>query len=344
VSVSENSMARVVGTSGAWKQVTAAVAELGISCSHPQEIRLALDEMKATYGQRTAQFYVQVDNEISALKDGLPKLTEQVRSRIEAESALVADQTERLDASIAELRLERRIWRRLGNYFRIRSRQRLKETLQTDLLQFINKANERVSQCQQQIQNTTENRSQIVQDRKHRLDTTISRLATILASTELAGACVELEIAEVLSRLPTECWVFHDVRLEADHFMRFEGVPLQSAQLDHVALTANGVFVIEAKNWSRGFVEAHNFFDPFTQVGRGRFLCQALLRERGYETKVRGIVATRSKLPGKRDDQFVKVLGPRELNGYILWFKSAPMTIVEINGIRDFFESRVALA
>jgi hypothetical protein len=65
--------------------------------------------------------------------------------------------------------------------------------------------------------------------------------------------------------------------------------------------------------------------NPFTQVGRSSFLCKVLLRDEGYDTKVRSIIATCGKLPAKRGDQYVKVLRPDELTGYITWFKDPPL-------------------
>src|SRR5689334_17589755 len=90
------------------------------------------------------------------------------------------------------------------------------------------------------------------------------------------------------------------------------------------------------------FVEGQSYFDPYTQVGRARFLCQVLLRNRGYSTKVRSIIATRGELPAKREDQRVKVLRPHELPGYIMWFKDTRMDPSQTDGIRDYLKSMVA--
>jgi hypothetical protein len=185
------------------------------------------------------------------------------------------------------------------------------------------------------------NKSFIVDQRKEGLDLTIGRLEAMLRSRELAGAQAEIEVIEKLSQLPPSFHVFNDVQLNADHFMRFDGVPLQSAQIDHVVLAPFGVFVIETKNWSQEFVDGGAHFDPFSQVGRSRFLCQVLLRDAGCDTKVRSIIACKGKLPPKRQDQYVKILQIPELNGYIRWFKDPPLHQNRFAEVKRFLELRM---
>lgn len=317
------------------------LVELGLPVAHPRDIGTELDKLRDSYDERVAQFFVQVGNEIAALESQLAQMRVDMESRIQAKSATLTQQMAQTDLRISQLQAEHGFFRRLLNRGRVKLAQHQRRSIQAEFNKFCVSLNNAIATVENRAEDMKESKSHIVEQRKSSLDLTIARLENILTSKELAGAQAEVEVVEFLAKLPAQCYVFNDVRLEADNFMRFEGVPLQSAQADHVVLTPQAVFVIEVKNWSREFVEDRDYFDPYTQVGRARFLCQVLLRERGHHTKVRSIIATKGKLPGKREDQYVKVLSPRELNGYIMWFKDPPMPQEEIAEIRDFLERRV---
>jgi uncharacterized membrane protein YgcG len=83
------------------------------------------------------------------------------------------------------------------------------------------------------------------------LDQALTYLRSLLHSAELAGAEAELAVIDHLRTLPSSAVVFNDVRLKATRYIRFNGIALMSAQIDHVVLTPAGVFVIETKRWSQ---------------------------------------------------------------------------------------------
>ena len=139
------------------------------------------------------------------------------------------------------------------------------------------------------------------------------------ASVE-AGARAERAIAERLRALPAPACLFHDVRLEAERRIRFEGAGLLSAQIDYVVLTRAGVFVVEVKGWSERFAGSGNYHDPFDQVRRAGYLCYDLVRDRVRGVKVRSILAAVGSLPTAPRGSFVKVLTPQRLSGYIAHF------------------------
>jgi hypothetical protein len=105
-----------------------------------------------------------------------------------------------------------------------------------------------------------------------------------------AGAHGEERVADVLARLSDEYWVLHDVRLVAKEPLQFEGKRLLSAQVDHLVVGPTGVFVIEAKNWSKAHASEERSFTPFQQVRRAGYVCFRILNDEVGETKVRQVV------------------------------------------------------
>ncbi|MGF1573986.1 MAG: nuclease-related domain-containing protein [Sumerlaeia bacterium] len=93
---------------------------------------------------------------------------------------------------------------------------------------------------------------------------------------------------------------------------------MKTAQLDHVVIGPSGIFIIETKNWSRKFVEAGEFHDPYSQIGRANHLCYQISREADAFLKSRDIIATRTRLPEKPKASFAKILTPEKIVGNIL--------------------------
>lgn len=170
------------------------------------------------------------------------------------------------------------------------------------------------------------------------IDQAIAHVRSILGSAELAGAQAEVAVIARLRTLPPPAVVFNDVRLRATRFMRFDGVPLQSAQIDHVVLTPGGIFVVETKRWTARFVASGAFHNPFDQVRRANYLCHSLLRASIGKTRVRSIIATDGQLPEAPSDSYVKVLRLDGLAGYIAGFRSAELSPSQFNRAREFFE------
>jgi hypothetical protein len=163
----------------------------------------------------------------------------------------------------------------------------------------------------------------------------VARLEYLQNSPELAGARAELAVVEQLKRLPAGYIVLNDVRLRASRFHRYNGVPLQSAQIDHLVISPAGIFVIETKVWSREFVESGSYHDPFDQVGRAGYLCYDTVKPFG-KVQVRSIIACAGHLPDKPDEAKVAVRRVEELNGYITYFKDRVLSPELMAELREY--------
>lgn len=210
---------------------------------------------------------------------------------------------------IAELHAEGSVWRSIANWFRIRGYKKAIAQLYLE-----------------------EGRCFAA------LTMNISRLESLLGSGELAGARAELDVIAHLARLPANFIVFNDIRLTADRFIRFNGIPLQSAQLDHVVLSPAGVFVIETKCWGSRFVESGAYHDPFDQVQRASYLCYDQLRTQFGKVRVRSVIACVGKLPATPKDSRVKVLPISEIASYISWFRDKEFTADRLLQVRRYLE------
>jgi hypothetical protein len=170
----------------------------------------------------------------------------------------------------------------------------------------------------------------------------IAALEAMYKSPEYAGARAELEVIMMLRGLPGNYVVINNLQLKARRFIRYEGVPLQSAQIDHLVLSPAGIFVIETKRWSEGFTRSGSYHNPFDQVQRARYLCVDLLKPHFGKLPVRSIILTEGALPPAPPDSFVKVLHLTDLNGYITWFKQRELEPEQQAAIRAFLQERVA--
>ncbi len=162
-----------------------------------------------------------------------------------------------------------------------------------------------------------------------------------LHSPELTGAKAELEVIWRLRSLPGGYTVFNNVQLNSRRFIKFNDVPLQSAQLDHVVLSPAGVFVIETKCWSRQFSESGHYHNPFDQVQRARYLCWDLLKAEYGKLPVRAIILTSDSLPAAPPDSYTKVLYSKDLTGYITWFNRQELSPDVLRDVARYLADRV---
>jgi hypothetical protein len=138
----------------------------------------------------------------------------------------------------------------------------------------------------------------------------------VIASKDFAGAVAEVAVIEELNSLSAGSLVFNDVRMESGRYIHFGGKPLMSAQIDTLAITSVGVFVVEVKNWSREFALSGEGFSPYEQASRASYLVFDRLRSAGISAKVRAIIATQGSLPDRGDSK-VAVVQIGRLRRYI---------------------------
>ncbi len=173
------------------------------------------------------------------------------------------------------------------------------------------------------------------------LSENIQKLEALLQSRELAGAKAELDVIAQLACLPAEYTIFNNIRLRAARYIKFNGVALYSAQLDHLVLSPAGVFVIETKHWSKEFSESGRYHNPFDQVERAGYLCYDLLNKAFGKVRVRSIILSAGSLPMAPTDSYVKVMHLLELTKYVAGFNHVELMPSQIHDLHQYFEQRV---
>lgn len=170
----------------------------------------------------------------------------------------------------------------------------------------------------------------------------ICKLEALLESPEARGSAGELAVAAELQGLSDDFWVFHDVRLLANTFLRFDEKPVQSAQVDHLVVGPTGVFLIETKSWSRSTASGKQYFDPYEQVGRAGLLCHCLLKDSGLPNRVRTIIASHQWIAESRLRGYTERMPPDRLAGY-LQTRQAALSSADVARVVAFVKEHLSV-
>jgi hypothetical protein len=145
----------------------------------------------------------------------------------------------------------------------------------------------------------------------------LDAIRAIIASPEMIGARAEVRVAEELRQLSDAFEVLHHLHLRASHFVRHNGKPVVSAEIDHLVVGPTGIYLVETKCWGARFVAEGAFFNPFEQTERAGLLCHVLLKEAQLPAKVRQIVTPFASLPEPPQGSYTRVVAPDRLRRWI---------------------------
>ncbi|HUS13127.1 MAG TPA: NERD domain-containing protein [Pyrinomonadaceae bacterium] len=320
----------VIGTSGAWKDVlvkTAMIAPL-TSASTPRELKERVAACELASKDVFAQAFTRLSESVRQNLDQHLREIDQMAESADVLRQRVRPKLDELEDSIAALTE--------GNYFeRIKAR-RLSQHFAEYHAMLLSRCAEIRAEADQQRERLNQlvkpaERERIV---AKQLEDDLAMMKAILDSNELAGAAAEMEVIEELSRMDGEVLIFNDVKLEAPEFIRFEGKPLMSAQIDTLVITPAAVFVLEVKNWSRRFAKSGEGFDPFEQVSRASYLVYRILQEVGIVAKTKAVIVTNGHLPEK-GDRIVAVVPVSRIKTYIQGFGSGYLNVDQIRAALD---------
>ncbi|MBZ0152329.1 MAG: NERD domain-containing protein [Planctomycetes bacterium] len=164
----------------------------------------------------------------------------------------------------------------------------------------------------------------------------IESLESLNGTPIARGAVGEHAVEAELRRLCNQYWVLHDVRLRAKSFLRFDGKPVQSAQIDHLIVGPTGVFVLETKSWSSSTVACGGHFDPFEQVGRAGLLTHVLLKDADLFDRVHNVIVSHQPVSASRNRRYTENVRPGQLLGFVRTRK-AVLSEAEAETIASFF-------
>ncbi|MCF6132255.1 nuclease-related domain-containing protein [Flavobacterium wongokense] len=164
------------------------------------------------------------------------------------------------------------------------------------------------------------------------------------------GAIGEQKVVKVLESLPDDYILINDFRcsFQSPIYNRRNNDYIKSVQIDHVLICPSGIFIIETKNWSKNSLEKLYLFSPVQQVRRTNYALYKIVTDRIKKSSwdftkshwgdrkipMRNIIAFTNEKPTE-EFELVKILGLRELLGYIKYFTPC-LSPKEVQTIADF--------
>ncbi|NCU04749.1 MAG: NERD domain-containing protein [Chitinophagaceae bacterium] len=150
------------------------------------------------------------------------------------------------------------------------------------------------------------------------------------------GALGEHKVVKELEHLSDENSLINDFALTFHQaiYHRQENDYIKTIQIDHLLVTASGIFLIETKNWSEKSLNSLDLRSPVQQVKRTNFALFRLLTE-GIANKsvhlnrhhwgdrkipIRNLIVLTNSKPNE-EFQHVKILTLDELLSYVRYFK-----------------------
>ena len=134
-----------------------------------------------------------------------------------------------------------------------------------------------------------------------------------------AGARGELRVLDRLSELPDDYHVLCGVNIELPYWVTYNGKKnLRSAQMDYVVASHKGVYMIEVKNWSRGYANRHDGLSPYEQTDRAGRVLWIFLKSWRFSPRVTNVLlSTRGSFEYNRNYKPVFVSSLDRINQFI---------------------------
>jgi len=314
-------VAKVIGTSQAWSHIVETLASRNLTVNKIEDIQQLLKQKSSEYEKEKEEAIKNFECELEQTIRNFNETKASFQSTLESLKKESDSQIELIEIAIQILEDERRFIKRIINKSRIREYRKQIHNIKARHNRYFQNLQASIIDKQKDIEFRKSNRGKTIEDQCQKTKGDINYIEQALSSPFRAGAAAELELIELLSKLPESFYIINDVELVLKNGIQFDGEWLQSAQIDHLIVSPAGVFVIETKNWSKEFSEYGDYFDPYQQVKRSSYLCYKLLQNKFGGTKVRSIIAYKGTIPNKPDDSNAKVLQFNKVNSYILSFK-----------------------
>jgi len=133
------------------------------------------------------------------------------------------------------------------------------------------------------------------------------------------GATGELKVLDVLSELNDDYNVFCGVNIGLPYWVTYNGQKnLRSAQMDFVVASHKGVFMIEVKNWSRGYAQRHDALNPYEQTDRAGRVLWIFLKSWRFSPRVTNVLlSTQGTFEYNKNYRAVFVSSLDRINNFI---------------------------
>jgi hypothetical protein len=325
-------MAHIIGKSGAWKDVVNSMASLGFEIQNVADISniLAEEKGKLIDVEKVTEKMLEEEEQNFSRKN--KDLDESYQKAVDRNKKKIVQYENQIMTEIHQLQVPVSFFKKPKQKIQLaRKKRRLKQLKQKSIDFFENLQNKRDTERKRL---RSEHKAKVfdIEEKAGKIKFNIEMIQNLLASPELAGALAELQMIEFLGSLPDSYYVLNDVQLSLGRAMLFDDKWRRTAQIDTLVISPSSIFVIEVKNWSREFVQTHDYHNPYDQVEWATYLCH---KQTGV--LCRSIVAHTGNIPKKPEWSYAKVLLLRDVKNYILWFKDINLTPDKMDAIANWF-------
>jgi hypothetical protein len=314
-------MASIYGTSGAWKEIAAKLETYQLKADHPREIELLLQSCVKESEEQFDKAIQAIEAETTLLEQEIAREKEKVHVKLENYAEEHALEIKQAELTVDFYRHERSIFNVVRSFFRIRRETGKLEGLQKTLQDYRDEIEHELHEKEAQLEQIKANKSAMAEAACRETRERVEMLKSISGSHELAAAITELEMIEILSRLPDNFHILNDVRLRAERGIRFEGEWLIRGEINNLVVAPSGLFAIEVNSGSKQTAQKDASVDPRDQIKRAAHLCYSFLKPEFPTVSVRSILAYRGHIPESQKTEIVKTLPIPEVPAYITWFK-----------------------
>lgn len=250
------------------------------------------------------------------------------------------EEIERLKAQFLSLAISNRnFWKKLKNYFSIRTLRRRIKYLENEFPFIVNQS---VYELEEQ-QRKNEKRLDFINTRFDEAVTEncffelnalqIKKKQVDEVNSMIYGALGEQKVVKELEKLPDDYVLINDFALtfQPPIYNRKENDYIKSIQIDHLLIAPSGLFLIETKNWSEKSMNNHNLRSPVEQLRRTNFALFSILNNSivslglsqhhwgKKKVSLKSLLVFTNQKPSQ-EFQYVKVLTVNQLVSYIKYF------------------------
>ena len=314
-------MTNVYGTSGAWKEITTKLEPYQLKADHPREIELLLQSFNLEYGQQFHKAKQAIETEIDLLEQEILQEKEKVHTELEKFAEEHALEVKQAELTVDFYRHERSLFNFVRSFFRIRRETGKLEGLHKTLQDYRDEIEHELHEKEAQLEQIKATKNQQADAACRETRERVEILKSISGSPGLAVAIAELEMIDILSRLPENFHILNDIRLRTDRGIRFEGEWLVSGEINNLVVAPAGLFAIEVNSGGKQVANKDATFEPSKQIKRAAHLCHSFLKPEFPTVTVRSILAYRGHFLESQKTGIVKTLPLAEVPAYITWFK-----------------------
>jgi len=314
-------MASIYGTSGAWKGIVARLDSYQLKAERPDEIELLLQSCNLDYEQQFDKAKSAIENEIALLGQDIDQEREKVRVELQKFADEHALEIKQAEVNVDFYRHDRSIFNSVRSFFRIKRETGKLEGLQKTIQGYHDEIGHELHEKEAQFEQIKTTKEHMADAACREIREKVEILKSISGSAELANAVAELEMIEILSRLPENYHVLNNIRLRAERGIRFEGEWLSRGEISNLVVCPAGLFAIEVYRGSKQTAQNEKQSDPREQIKRAAHLCFSFLKTEFPAVSVRSVLAYRGHLPEGQAASVVKALPIPDVQSYITWFK-----------------------